>query len=195
MGCSTRKILYILLGIFIFVTIYSFLSPQNTEVSEVPLSKLVQEIQNDQVEKVVVEGQEINIDLKNGQKQVTTKEEGASFTEVLTNSGIEVGDVNIEIKDSTANQYWISFFKLNIVRSCIFKGHSKLQRFLLDLKSMQCGVLELAETPLVRIGDEGNQSRFDYPVCFSGLQALNFNFFMRDNESIPNKLLIEAGIH
>ncbi len=109
MGCSTQKIIYVLLGIFIFVTIYSFLSPQKEKIADIPISELVQEIQNEKVEKIIVEGQTINIELKNGQKQKTNKEENASLTEVLTNSGIEVGDVNIEVKDSTANQYWISF--------------------------------------------------------------------------------------
>jgi len=109
MTCSTKTIVYILVGIFIILAIYSFIAPKKDTAKEIPMSQMITEIKNNEVSKLNIDGQSINIDLKNGEKQKTVKEENASLTDVLTNAGIKVDEVDIDVKDTTSNQLWMSF--------------------------------------------------------------------------------------
>ncbi len=108
MGCNTKNIILVLIVVFLGITIYSFFSPKKDDVKQVPISQLVSEVKNNEVNKINIDGQTLNIELKDGQKQSSTKEENASLTEVFKNQNVDLSTVNVEVKNTTSNQIWNS---------------------------------------------------------------------------------------
>ena len=107
-SCSGKTILYFILFIFIAVVIYNLFTIRTNNVSQVPLNQVIDEIKNGQVKKVSVDGQNLNIELKNGNKQKSIKEEQASFSEILTNAKINLASVGIDIKSSQTSSVWVA---------------------------------------------------------------------------------------
>lgn len=106
--CSVRSFLFLLVGFFILFMAYNLFAPNLDKLEEIPLSKVVEQVKNNQVEKIIVDNQNLEIELKNGDKFQSYKEEQASLTEILSNEGIKIKDVNIEVKDSQTSGIWIA---------------------------------------------------------------------------------------
>ena len=74
---------------------------------------------------------------------------------------LPVGDPGLAFRSlferERVNQDRPALPKLHIVGAAVFERHPVLQRELLDLQSGQRRVLELAETPLVGVGNEGHR--------------------------------------
>jgi cell division protease FtsH len=140
MGCNTKNIILILIIVFLGITIYSFSSPKKDEVKQVPINQLVSEVKNNEVKKINVDGQTLNIVLKDGQKQTTTKEESASLTELFKDQGVDLAGIDIEVKNSSSNQLWYTFLSgilpvilIGLILFFMFKsaaaGNSKAMSF------------------------------------------------------------------
>ncbi len=100
--------IYALIGLAILVFI-SGLSGNPTSGNEVPLSQVLNEVKEKKVEKLVVEGDKVTIDYKDSDSTaVSRKEPATSIYEVLKNSNVDPQSVNIEIKDISWQQGWLS---------------------------------------------------------------------------------------
>ena len=106
---SWRTVSYIIVFLIAAGIIYFISGKSTAKPAIVPLNQVVEEIKNNQVDKVVVNNQAVQVQLKDGKKQVSTKETDQSFAQLMTDAGIKVQDVNLEIKDSSQNSLWIAF--------------------------------------------------------------------------------------
>ena len=99
---------YALIGLAILVFVGGF-SSGSPSGSEVPLSQVINQIKEDKVEKVSLEGEKVIVDFKGDEKDaVSRKEAGESIYKILESAGVDPSKVNIEIKDMSWQQNWIS---------------------------------------------------------------------------------------
>lgn len=76
---------------------------------EIAISKVLNDIKEEKVEKVAIEGDKVIVNYKNeGKKAFSRKENTQSFDEILKNSGIDPKSVNFKISDISWQQNWLS---------------------------------------------------------------------------------------
>ncbi|RJQ34295.1 ATP-dependent metallopeptidase FtsH/Yme1/Tma family protein [Candidatus Parcubacteria bacterium] len=80
-----KNFLIFFLILAVISTIIGFFSSQNTNIEEVSLAKLVQQVKDDQVKSILVNGNQLNITLKDDTQQTSKKELSESLTEALKN--------------------------------------------------------------------------------------------------------------
>lgn len=86
---SLIKNFLIFLIIFLIISgIFSLLGSQNKRIQEISLNELVQEIQDELVQKITIEENRLNILLIDQTQQIAFKEENESFVELLKNYGV-----------------------------------------------------------------------------------------------------------
>src|SRR3989344_5087472 len=76
---------------------------------EFSISDLVGKINKGEVERIIVRGDSLFIDLKNQDKAVAKKESEAGLTETLKNYGVDsraLQAVNLEVKDPSGLRFW-----------------------------------------------------------------------------------------
>lgn len=76
----------------------------------VGINKLIENINNEQVESITIEGSEIKVNLKGGTQEIVKKESSESFSELIRNydmDGKKVAAIPTEIKDETGVGYWL----------------------------------------------------------------------------------------
>lgn len=104
-----KNILSIFL-IFLFLgALFSLFNPSQ-KIEEITLSKLSQQIENGEVKNIQVQGNKINIELQNGQKEIATKDTSAPLEEILVTSyGVspqKIREANITFSAETGD-LWI----------------------------------------------------------------------------------------
>ena len=104
----------ILIAFIIFLVIASIFSLtqeiQNNKAEKISFSQLAEQINDDQVKKVLIKGNKLNIELKNGRKEVAYKETESSFTQSLKNYGIspeKIKGIEIDIKEESNLNFWL----------------------------------------------------------------------------------------
>lgn len=70
------------------MTIFSLFDKNGQNIEKISVAKLVQEINNEEVQSITVKGSELDILLKNEAKQFSRKETNESLSEVLKNYGV-----------------------------------------------------------------------------------------------------------
>ncbi len=99
----------VFLSISILFALYNSEQKVN-KAEEISFNHLVDEIQGDQVKKIDVEGEQLNIELKDSKKQFLTKEKEASLSETLKNYGLDptkLQGVEVNIKGESGWAYWL----------------------------------------------------------------------------------------
>ncbi len=102
-------ILLVISGIVAFVS-----SSSSGNKNEIPLSNLVNQINQGDVKEVFVSGEKIDITLKNDKKETSKKETGTSVSQSLINLGVDknkFNQVNFQIKDESG----LSFYLINFL--------------------------------------------------------------------------------
>lgn len=82
-----------------------------TKIEDISLSKLVNQINANEVKSIVVSGSELSVELNTGVKEKASKEVESSLVETLANYGVnkdELQKVNIEIKRESGFAVWAS---------------------------------------------------------------------------------------
>ena len=109
---NLAKNIFIVLFLFILVSgVFSILGSTNKSVTEISLTELTQQINEEKVSQITVEDQTLNIKLKDESQEKATKETESGLTESLKNYGVEalkLQKVKIDIKSNTGWQFWIS---------------------------------------------------------------------------------------
>ncbi len=101
-------IFFILLSISALTFLYG---SEIERIEKISLSQLAQEINQEKIERVEVEGNRLNIKLKDGTKQTTFKEPDVSPTETLMNFGVEkekLAKIEMEVKDISSSQFLVN---------------------------------------------------------------------------------------
>jgi len=108
-----KNIGFLLLFFVIISGILVLYSAPKTKPAEVSLSVLVEEINQNQVKKILVDNETLNVELQDGQMQKSIKEKEAGLTESLKNYGVDqekLKAVAIEIKSDSSASFWVGTF-------------------------------------------------------------------------------------
>jgi len=103
----------IIIAIFIFISItmiYTFVSKKTVEIKSLTISDVAKSVTSGSIEKIEVEGEDINVSFKDGTKGKAKKEIESSFSETLSNYGVtseQILSTPIEIKKESGFGYWI----------------------------------------------------------------------------------------
>lgn len=77
------------------------------EKEKIDLSTMIDEVKAERVEKISVTGSQLTISYKDGTAdKAAIKEETISLAELLTNSGVDLSKVKIEVEDQNAGRLW-----------------------------------------------------------------------------------------
>lgn len=104
---------HIITAIFIFfllAAVFSFLTEYGVKEKISPLSELALKIKDGQVEKIEINGNRLDVTLKNGEKLVSKKEIESSFTETMANYGVAGESLEktlVEVKEESGFRYWL----------------------------------------------------------------------------------------
>jgi len=92
--------LIILLGLALIYSLYGY---NNTQIKEIPLSQVVEEVGKGRIDKIVVRGDELTIIGVNEVEYLSRKEVGTS----LFDAGIDPTQVTVEVKDMSTSDIWL----------------------------------------------------------------------------------------
>lgn len=115
------NIVYLLLAIFLIAALFTFLG-QKPKVEKVAISKVAEEIKNDNVKEIEVEGKEIKAVLKDGSLKVSEYNQNQPITTVLKDLGADPAKVSsLDIKGGGDNSTLIAI-ALNILPIIVIIG-------------------------------------------------------------------------
>lgn len=120
------KNLAIILILFVVVSgIFSIFAGSKKEVKNISLTDLTQQINQEKIEKIEVKDQTLNITLKDGSAETTSKETEAGLTESLKNYGVDTAklqNVQIEISQDSGWKFWLGTVILPFVLPLLLMG-------------------------------------------------------------------------
>ncbi len=100
--------MYALIGLAALIFFASLFNGGDTG-SNVPISQVINDVQNGKIDKINVEGDKVVATFKENGKQVTArKESGQSIYQTLKDSNVDPKLANIEVKDIAWQQGWLS---------------------------------------------------------------------------------------
>jgi cell division protease FtsH len=94
----------------VIILLFSGLGGERQANERVNIRQMVERINNEEVEKIEVEGSELTVTLKDSTVVLVKKEEGESLSEMLNNYGVtseKIAKVNIEVKSQSGLNYWL----------------------------------------------------------------------------------------
>ena len=106
--CSGRTILYFVVLLLSLYVIYNLFFVKNTNQQTVPLNQVIDEVKKKEVNKITVNGQNLQIVLKNGNLQKSAIEQQSSFVQILKDANINLDAVQLDIKSTSSNSIWIA---------------------------------------------------------------------------------------
>jgi len=113
---SSSRLLNVFKGVLIYVLIgfaalifFVNMSGGSKPGNEVPISQVVTDTKDGKVERLIVSDNEVTVKFKNSDKlAISRKEPGQSIYQVLKDSNVDPSTVNIEVKDNSWSQAWLS---------------------------------------------------------------------------------------
>ena len=99
--------------ILLFVTVYSFISSSNNQPEDITLSQLANDIQAEQIDKVIVAGDRLTVVYKDETEKRGQKEEHTALSDTFVNYGLtaeQIKSIAVEVKNESGFRYW--FFAL-----------------------------------------------------------------------------------
>ncbi len=107
----SKNFVWIILAFLLISFLFSFLVElENSRVEEVSINEVVQKINSGEVQSIIVAGDTLNLELKDGTQLVSKKESEAGFTETLSNYGVKtetLQSVTLTIEDEGGVKYWL----------------------------------------------------------------------------------------
>src|SRR3990170_3660292 len=101
-------VIYAILGVLLFAFLTLTTNPAGRFAQEKPISEVISDIKADRVEKIEVDGDKLNVDLKDNGQYIDRKEEGQSFFSALEAAQVDPTKTTIIIKDRTFSQVWVT---------------------------------------------------------------------------------------
>ncbi len=99
-----------LLIFFVIMSIYSALTENKDKKETIPLSQLADDIVQDKVKKITVDGEDLSLEYVDGVIKESKKEEGEALTQTLVNYGVtpeKLKQIGIAIESHTGAGFWI----------------------------------------------------------------------------------------
>jgi len=110
MKLLTKNILGIIFSLLALAFLFSAFYTGQEKTQTLSLDQLATKINSGEVSKIVVMGNDLNIDLKNNQKAVSKKEAESGLSETLKNYGVDpiaLQKVSLEIQEQSGWKYWL----------------------------------------------------------------------------------------
>ncbi len=104
-----KNIIWAIATLLVVAIAFSAVSGSFVKPTSLTLDELVAKISEQEVSKIIVAGESLEIELKGGEKAVTRKEAGLGLSETLKNYGVEasqLGGISLEIKDESGFKFW-----------------------------------------------------------------------------------------
>ncbi len=105
-----KNILGAVFVLFTIAAVFSFFAETGSAVKDLSIDQLVAKINAGQVAKVVVNGNTLEIELKDGTRGRARKETEAGLTETLKNFGLDdrlLRDINFEVQEESGLRFWM----------------------------------------------------------------------------------------
>jgi cell division protease FtsH len=95
---------YILAVLLLLFGLYTLFSPGSEKPEQISLTELVGQVKEGNVEKIIVDGDELKVEFQNGEKKISEKETNISLSEY----GINPDKVQIEVKNKKDSGLWLT---------------------------------------------------------------------------------------
>jgi len=105
-----RNLLSTLFLFLIIMTLYSAINENRKDIEEISISELASSITQDQVSKVTVKGDALDVEFKDGVMKTSKKEPESGLSETLKNYGVtpeQFSSVVIDIKSQSGFGFWV----------------------------------------------------------------------------------------
>lgn len=106
-----KNIFWAVVMILGLTLIFSALFQAGGSVQNLSISQLVDKINSGDVTSITVQGNDLSIDLKNGQKATAKKESELGLSQTLVNYGVRpdtLDKVDLAVQDDSGFQFWMS---------------------------------------------------------------------------------------
>lgn len=111
MKSLSKNIVWAIITLLMVAFIFSFFYSEQGKPEVLSIDQLVAKINSEEVSKISVNGNNLEIELKDGTQAVSKKETEAGLTETLRNYGVDsvaLQKVSLEIKEESGIRYWLS---------------------------------------------------------------------------------------
>ncbi|PIY96649.1 MAG: cell division protein FtsH [Candidatus Kerfeldbacteria bacterium CG_4_10_14_0_8_um_filter_42_10] len=105
-----KNFIIFFLAFLTIAAIFSFYNSPLNKPQEIGVGELIDKINSGEVQKVTVDGDKLDITLKNGDQVESRKEPTDSFSTLLNNYQVDpakLKGINIEIKNETSTAFWL----------------------------------------------------------------------------------------
>lgn len=110
MKLLSKNILTAVLVFLLLVVLYSLIYEVQSKEKIIPISELASEIQKEEVRKIEISGDQLQITLRDDKKQMSKKEAESSLSESLLNYGVSkemLANIEVEVKEESGLMYWL----------------------------------------------------------------------------------------
>ncbi|MEE8131635.1 MAG: ATP-dependent zinc metalloprotease FtsH [Candidatus Paceibacterota bacterium] len=111
MKSLSKNIFWAIITLLMVAFIFSFFYSEREKPEVLGIGQLVAKINSEEVSKIIVSGNNLEIELKDGTKATSKKETEAGLTETFKNYGVDsvaLQKVALEIKEESGFRYWLS---------------------------------------------------------------------------------------
>lgn len=125
MKLLSKNIIWGIITLSAITIMFSLLMSFSPTKSVLTIDQLVSRINDDQVSKIVVNGNTLNIELRNGDKVTTRKETELGLTETLKNYGVDevaLADVSLSVEDESGWQFWMGILIPTVLPIIVILG-------------------------------------------------------------------------
>src|SRR3989338_7628085 len=103
------NIVWAILILLMLSTVFSFVLGPGKEVARLSISELAAKVNSGEVAKIVVNGEDLSVTLKDGSEAAARKENGLGLTETLNNLGVDqkvLQAVAVEVREESGWRFW-----------------------------------------------------------------------------------------
>ncbi len=105
---SNKSWVYVLMFVLFLGSLYLFFGDTKTETNKVSISEVAQEIKEEKVDKISVDGKILSVTLKDGTKQTSELSSSQQVTTTLIDLGADPSKVKLDIKEASDNSvFWV----------------------------------------------------------------------------------------
>jgi len=95
----------------LIAALFSAFSTVGNKVESVGIEQLISQINNNEVTAIAINGNELNVTLKQGNQELVKKETGETFSDLIKNYNIDpakIASIKIEVKENEGLNFWLT---------------------------------------------------------------------------------------
>ncbi|MBU1349610.1 MAG: ATP-dependent zinc metalloprotease FtsH [Patescibacteria group bacterium] len=106
-----KNALFFFILLLMIASFFSLYDDQKEQTKIVGIGILIQQINNEEVAEIIIQGNKLKVALKNKDKEIIQKEVGESLSEILKNFNIpkeKIDEIKIEVQDESGMNFWLT---------------------------------------------------------------------------------------